>query len=43
MKIVTIVGAWPQFVKVAVVSRAIAEHNSSNTELKIKEVIVHTG
>lgn len=27
MKLITIVGARPQFIKAAVVSRAIAEHN----------------
>ena len=37
MKIVTIIGARPQFIKAAVVSRII---NNSN---KIKEVIIHTG
>lgn len=36
-KIVTIVGARPQFVKAAVVSRAIRAH------LDIEEVLVHTG
>ncbi|WP_434133612.1 UDP-N-acetylglucosamine 2-epimerase (non-hydrolyzing) [Sporomusa sphaeroides] len=36
MKIVTVVGARPQFVKAAVVSRAASEEN-------ITEVIVHTG
>lgn len=44
MKIITIIGARPQFVKAAVVSRAIAEYNSSCAgDDKIKEVIVHTG
>ena len=36
-KIVTILGARPQFVKAAVLSRVIAEHN------QIEEVVVHTG
>ncbi len=43
MKIITIVGARPQFVKAAVVSRAIEEHNSKNTDQSIQELIVHTG
>ena len=37
MKIVTVIGARPQFIKAAVVSRAIVAHKD------IKEVIVHTG
>ncbi len=37
MKIVTIVGARPQFIKVAAVSREFVKHSS------LKEVIVHTG
>ena len=37
MKIVTVIGARPQFIKAAVVSRAIAAYKD------IKEVIVHTG
>src|SRR5680860_450393 len=43
MKIITIVGARPQFVKAAVVSRAIATYNSENNDHKIAELIVHTG
>lgn len=45
MKILTIVGARPQFVKAAAVSRAIARHNAA-TETKgarLEELIVHTG
>jgi len=37
MKIVTIIGARPQFIKAASLSRAIAKHDD------IEEVIVHTG
>jgi UDP-GlcNAc3NAcA epimerase len=42
MKIVTIVGARPQFVKAAVVSRVIRETNFIEGQ-QIKEFIVHTG
>ena len=37
MKILTIIGARPQFIKAATVSRALANHH------EIKEIIVHTG
>lgn len=43
MKIVTVVGARPQFVKAAAVSRAIREFNQENNGHNIHEVIVHTG
>ena len=43
MKIITVVGARPQFVKAAVVSRAIEQHNKKNEYPKIEEKIVHTG
>jgi len=42
MKIVTIIGARPQFVKAAMVSKAIKDHNAIEKE-KITEIIVHTG
>lgn len=42
MKIVTIVGARPQFVKAAVVSRAIENYNRNNNS-KVDEILVHTG
>lgn len=45
MKIVTVVGARPQFIKAAAVSRAIAAHNTKqyDTRTTIEEIIVHTG
>ena len=42
MKIVTILGARPQFIKAATVSRVIKELNAAERSL-IQEVIVHTG
>ena len=47
MKIVTILGARPQFIKAGTVSRAIRAHNklqehTSGTE-KVDEIILHTG
>ena len=38
MKVLTIVGARPQFIKAAVVSRALAVH-----EAHVHEILVHTG
>ena len=43
MKIVTIVGARPQFIKAATISRAIKLHNNGGLNNQITEVIVHTG
>ena len=43
MKILTVVGARPQFIKAAVVSRAIAQHNRQHPTQTIQEVLVHTG
>ncbi|MDO8598877.1 MAG: UDP-N-acetylglucosamine 2-epimerase (non-hydrolyzing) [bacterium] len=43
MKIVTVVGARPQFVKAAVVSRAFAAHNAAHPDHGVREIIVHTG
>ena len=45
MKIVTIIGARPQFIKAAVVSRAIANYNKDVTSnsFMVTDVIVHTG
>ena len=43
MKIVTIVGARPQFIKAAAVSRAIQAHNQRRPSVPIQEILVHTG
>jgi UDP-N-acetylglucosamine 2-epimerase len=43
VKVLTIIGARPQFVKAAVVSRAIARHNENHGGSQIREVLVHTG
>ncbi len=45
LKIVTVVGARPQFVKAAVVSRAIEHQNQKSGEdsNRIEEILVHTG
>jgi len=43
MKIVTVVGARPQFIKAATISRAISHHNSIPGNLAIEEKIIHTG
>lgn len=45
MKIVTIVGARPQFIKASAVSRAIARYNCQVSDYKkqINELLVHTG
>ena len=43
MKVLTVVGARPQFIKAAVVSRAIADRNLGAPEPVIREVLVHTG
>lgn len=43
MRIVTIVGARPQFVKAAMVSRAIQEYNRLAGALQIEELLLHTG
>lgn len=43
LKIVTIVGARPQFIKAAAVSRAMSSHNKNSAAEDINEIIVHTG
>ncbi len=44
MKLLHIVGARPQFIKMATVSRAVTQHNrQTNPDGHIQELIVHTG
>lgn len=43
MHIVTIIGARPQFIKVAPVSRAMARHNNEGCSPRVTEILVHTG
>lgn len=43
MKILTILGARPQFIKAAVVSRAIRLHNEAGRSPRFQEDIIHTG
>ncbi len=43
IKIITVVGARPQFIKAAAVSRAIGAFNEARDDLRVEERIVHTG
>ena len=43
MKLVTVVGARPQFIKAATLSRAIARRNAARANEPIAEMLVHTG
>ncbi len=43
LRIVSVVGARPQFVKAAAMSRAIAAHNQRQPAVAVEEVLVHTG
>lgn len=43
MKIVTVVGARPQFIKAAALSRALRLHRETNPAKPIENVLVHTG
>lgn len=43
LKIATVVGARPQFIKAAPVSRAIAVHNARRPDRSIQEILIHTG
>lgn len=43
LRLLTVVGARPQFIKAAVVSRAIRQHNQAAVSRRIAEDMVHTG
>ena len=43
MKILSIIGARPQFVKEAIIQNEIREYNKSTKNHRIEEVVVHTG
>lgn len=43
MKIMDIVGARPQFIKLAPILKAIERHNQEHSDRPIREVLVHTG
>jgi len=43
IKIVSIVGARPQFIKAMMVSRAVKHHNRQKSRPRLTEILVHTG
>jgi len=43
MKIVSLVGARPQFIKAGIISRAIKNYNDSFNKNSITEIVLHTG
>jgi UDP-GlcNAc3NAcA epimerase len=43
IKIVTVVGARPQFIKAAAVRRAIEDHNCNGRKPGIEDILIHTG
>ena len=43
LKILTVVGARPNFMKVAPIIRAVHDHNKKRTDLQIDHLLVHTG
>ena len=43
MTVITIMGARPQFIKAAVISRAIKQWNQEHVNAELREVIIHTG
>jgi UDP-GlcNAc3NAcA epimerase len=43
MKIVTVIGARPQFINASPVSRATERHNPQGYNQRVSEILVHTG
>src|SRR6185312_11882924 len=43
IKILSVVGARPNFMKIAAICEAIREYNATNNSLSIDHVLVHTG
>jgi UDP-GlcNAc3NAcA epimerase len=43
IKIISIVGARPQFIKAMMVSRAIKHHNKQKAQPQLTEILIHTG
>ena len=43
IKILTVIGARPQFIKAAAFSRAVKFHNKKAKNIEIQEQIIHTG
>ena len=43
LKIISVVGARPNVMKITAISKAIEEHNENKMDLKNKSIIVHTG
>lgn len=43
MKIVNVVGARPQFIKLAPILKAIEKHNRNSKDKFVKEILIHTG
>lgn len=43
MKIVSIIGTRPQFIKAVPANRAIESHNRQGNDPQITEILVHTG
>lgn len=43
MKVVSIVGARPQFIKAAQIVRALDDHNKENLSPLVRHILVHTG